>query len=149
MIVRDAGGDIASAVSTSGWGFKWPDRVGDSPIVGAGNYADNRSGAAAYFAYVNDHGGVNGRKIQYQYLDDGYDPTQTVQLTRQLVQQDNVLAIFNTIGTDNALAVRPFLNQLNVPMLFAGTGVAALVLLGVVGIGNARRRRAAGGLRQG
>jgi len=81
-------------------------------------------GAAAYFAYVNDRGGVNGRKIQYEYLDDGYNPTQTVQLTRQLVQQDNVFAIFNTIGTDNALAVRPFLNQLNVPMLFAGTGAS-------------------------
>jgi branched-chain amino acid transport system substrate-binding protein len=81
-------------------------------------------GAAAYFAYVNDRGGVNGRKIQYEYLDDGYNPTQTVQLTRQLVQQDNVLAVFNTIGTDNALAVRPFLNQLNVPMLFAGTGAS-------------------------
>ena len=47
VIVRDAAGDIASAVSTSGWGFKWPGRVGDSPIVGAGNYADNRYGAAA------------------------------------------------------------------------------------------------------
>ncbi len=47
VIVRDARGDIASAVSTSGWGFKWPGRVGDSPIVGAGNYADNRFGAAA------------------------------------------------------------------------------------------------------
>jgi isoaspartyl peptidase/L-asparaginase-like protein (Ntn-hydrolase superfamily) len=47
VIVRDARGDIASAVSTSGWGFKWPGRVGDSPIIGAGNYADNRSGAAA------------------------------------------------------------------------------------------------------
>ena len=47
MIVRDAAGDIASAVSTSGWGFKWPGRVGDSPIIGAGNYADNRYGAAA------------------------------------------------------------------------------------------------------
>jgi branched-chain amino acid transport system substrate-binding protein len=82
-------------------------------------------GAAAYFAYVNDRGGVNGRKIDYEYLDDGYDPTKTVQLTRQLVQQDNVLAIFNTIGTDNALAVRPFLNQLQVPMLFAGTGASA------------------------
>jgi branched-chain amino acid transport system substrate-binding protein len=81
-------------------------------------------GAAAYFAFVNDHGGVNGRKIQYEYLDDGYNPTQTVQLTRQLVQQDDVLAIFNTIGTDNALSVRPFLNQLNVPMLFAGTGAS-------------------------
>jgi isoaspartyl peptidase/L-asparaginase-like protein (Ntn-hydrolase superfamily) len=47
VIIRDAAGDIASAVSTSGWGFKWPGRVGDSPIVGAGNYADNRYGAAA------------------------------------------------------------------------------------------------------
>jgi beta-aspartyl-peptidase (threonine type) len=47
VIVRDAAGDIASAVSTSGWGFKWPGRVGDSPLIGAGNYADNRYGAAA------------------------------------------------------------------------------------------------------
>jgi beta-aspartyl-peptidase (threonine type) len=47
VIVRDAAGDIASAVSTSGWGFKWPGRVGDSPIIGSGNYADNRFGAAA------------------------------------------------------------------------------------------------------
>jgi len=47
VIVRDASGDIACAVSTSGWGFKWPGRVGDSPIVGAGNYAHNRYGAAA------------------------------------------------------------------------------------------------------
>jgi beta-aspartyl-peptidase (threonine type) len=47
VIVRDAAGDLACAVSTSGWGFKWPGRVGDSPIVGAGNYADNRFGAAA------------------------------------------------------------------------------------------------------
>lgn len=47
VIVRDAAGDIACAVSTSGWGFKWPGRVGDSPIIGAGNYADNRYGAAA------------------------------------------------------------------------------------------------------
>jgi L-asparaginase / beta-aspartyl-peptidase len=47
VIVRDAAGDIASTVSTSGWGFKWPGRVGDSPIIGAGNYADNRYGAAA------------------------------------------------------------------------------------------------------
>jgi beta-aspartyl-peptidase (threonine type) len=47
VIVRDTAGDLASAVSTSGWGFKWPGRVGDTPIVGAGNYADNRYGAAA------------------------------------------------------------------------------------------------------
>jgi len=47
VIVRDLDGNIACAVSTSGWGFKWPGRLGDSPIIGAGNYADNRFGAAA------------------------------------------------------------------------------------------------------
>jgi L-asparaginase / beta-aspartyl-peptidase len=47
VIVRDANGDIVTAVSTSGWGFKWPGRLGDSPIIGAGNYADNRYGGAA------------------------------------------------------------------------------------------------------
>ncbi|ACZ39899.1 N(4)-(beta-N-acetylglucosaminyl)-L-asparaginase [Sphaerobacter thermophilus] len=47
VIVRDTQGNIASAVSTSGWGFKWPGRLGDSPIIGAGNYADSRFGAAA------------------------------------------------------------------------------------------------------
>lgn len=47
VIVRDAQGHIACAVSTSGWGFKWPGRLGDSPVIGAGNYADSRFGAAA------------------------------------------------------------------------------------------------------
>jgi beta-aspartyl-peptidase (threonine type) len=47
VIVRDGHGDIACAVTTSGWGYKWPGRLGDSPIIGAGNYADNRFGAAA------------------------------------------------------------------------------------------------------
>ena len=47
VIARDADGNIACAVSTSGWGFKWPGRLGDSPIIGAGNYADNRFGSAA------------------------------------------------------------------------------------------------------
>ena len=99
---------------------------GTVPLTGpAAAFGVVGPGAAAYFAYVNDHGGVNGRKIIYKYYDDGYDPAQTVQLTRQLVQQDNVLAVFNTIGTPNALAVQPLLNQLKVPGLFAGTGASA------------------------
>lgn len=85
-------------------------------------YAPIARGAEAYFNYVNDHGGVNGRKIKYEYLDDGYDPARTVQATRQLVQQDGVFAIFNTIGTEHSLAIRPFLNQLKVPELFVGSG---------------------------
>jgi branched-chain amino acid transport system substrate-binding protein len=99
---------------------------GTVPLTGpAAAFGVVGPGAAAYFAYVNDHGGVNGRTITYKYYDDGYDPAQTVQLTRQLVQQDNVLAVFNTIGTPNALAVQPLLNQLKVPGLFAGTGATS------------------------
>ena len=68
-------------------------------------------GAKAYFDYVNAQGGVNGRKIEYRYYDDGYDPVQTVQLTRKLVEQDKVFAIFNSVGTANNAAIQPYLNQ--------------------------------------
>lgn len=83
-------------------------------------------GADAYFKYVNDHGGVFGRKIEYRYLDDGYDPAQTVQQTRRLVEQDKVFAIFNQVGTEHTLATRPYLNQLGVPQLFAGSGARTI-----------------------
>lgn len=89
-------------------------------------YAPVAKGATAYFAYVNAHGGVNGRKIDYKVVDDAYDPSQTVQATRQLVQQDGVFAIFNSIGTEHMIAVRPFLNQAKVPQLFVGTGARAI-----------------------
>ena len=79
-------------------------------------------GADAYFKYVNDHGGVYGRKIEYRYLDDAYDPSQTVQQVRRLVEQDKVFAIFNQVGTEQVLASRPYLNQRQVPQLFAGSG---------------------------
>jgi branched-chain amino acid transport system substrate-binding protein len=85
-------------------------------------YAVVAYGADAYFKYVNDHGGVYGRKIEYRYLDDAYDPAQTVQQTRRLVEQDKVFAIFNQVGTEQTLAVRPYLNQQGVPQLFAGSG---------------------------
>jgi branched-chain amino acid transport system substrate-binding protein len=83
-------------------------------------------GAKAYFEYVNDKGGVNGRQIDYRYLDDGYDPSKTVLLTRQLVQQDKVFAIFNSVGTDNNIAIRTFLNESKVPQLFVGDGSSEL-----------------------
>jgi branched-chain amino acid transport system substrate-binding protein len=80
--------------------------------------------ANAYFKYVNSHGGVFGRKIKYLYRDDGYDPSRTLNETRRLVEQDKVFAIFNTVGTEHALAIRPYLNALQVPEVFAGTGAA-------------------------
>ena len=88
-------------------------------------------GANAYFKYVNAKGGVLGRQITFKYLDDTYNPVQTVQLTRQLVEQDNVFAIFNSIGTEHNLAVRDYLNAKKVPQLFAASGSTALGAEGV------------------
>jgi branched-chain amino acid transport system substrate-binding protein len=80
--------------------------------------------ANAYFKYVNAHGGVHGRKIKYLYRDDGYDPSRTLELTRELVEQNKVFAIFNTIGTEHTIAIRGYLNAVKVPEVFAGTGAA-------------------------
>jgi branched-chain amino acid transport system substrate-binding protein len=96
---------------------------GTAPLTGPETaYAPVARGAQAYFAYVNAHGGVFQRKITYKVLDDGYDPSRTVQATRHFVQQDQVFAIFNSIGTEHVLAVRPYLNQVGVPQLFVGSG---------------------------
>src|SRR5205809_5225088 len=100
---------------------------GTVPITGpAALFGSVGRGADAYFKYVDAHGGVNGRKVKYVYLDDGYDPAKTVQLTRQLVEQNHVFAVFSTIGTDNTIATTDYLNAGKVPQLFAGTGAARL-----------------------
>jgi len=80
------------------------------------------AGAKAYFDYVNAKGGVHGRTISYRYYDDAYNPAQTVQMTRRLVEQDKVFAVFNSVGTANNLAIREYLNAQKVPQLFAGDG---------------------------
>lgn len=96
---------------------------GTAPLSGeASSAAAVARGADAYFKYVNDRGGVNGRKIEYKIVDDAYDPARTVQAVRQLVQQDRVFAIFNSLGTSNNLAIRDFLNQSSVPQLFVASG---------------------------
>jgi branched-chain amino acid transport system substrate-binding protein len=91
-------------------------------------YAAVARGANAYFQYMNDHGGVRKRKIRYLYFDDAYNPSETVLKTRQLVEDEKVFAIFNSVGTEHALAVRPYLNQVGVPQLFVGSGLSALAL---------------------
>ena len=96
---------------------------GTVPLSGiAASYASVGRGAEAYFKYVNARGGVNGRKITYKYVDDQYNPAQTVQATRELVQQERVFAIFNSLGTEHNLAVRSYLNATKVPQLFVGSG---------------------------
>src|SRR6266513_1563546 len=98
---------------------------GTTPLTGpASAYAAIAKGADAYFKYVNAHGGVNGRKIKYDYVDDAYDPSQTIQKTRDLVQNQKVFAIYNTLGTETNLAIRSYLNQLKVPHLFVASGAS-------------------------
>jgi branched-chain amino acid transport system substrate-binding protein len=77
---------------------------------------------AAYFAKVNDEGGVNGRKIDFISLDDGYSPPRTVEQVRKLVEQDQVLLIFQSLGTPTNTAVHQYLNAKQVPQLFVATG---------------------------
>ena len=79
---------------------------GTAPITGpAALFGSVANGADAYFKYVNDRR-VNGRKVHYLYRDDAYDPSKTVQLTRELVEQDHVFAIFNAVGTRTIVAIR-------------------------------------------
>src|SRR5689334_1264822 len=94
------------------------------PLTGpaAPGYREIAPAANAYFQYVNAHGGVNGRKIKYTYLDDGYDPSKTVSVVHQLVLQDNVFGIFNGLGTPTHLAVVKYLNATKVPDLFIASG---------------------------
>src|SRR6266567_4875947 len=94
------------------------------PLTGpaAPGYSEIAPASAAYFAYVNANGGVYGRKIVYKYLDDGYNPTTTSQVVRQLVLQDNAYAIFNGLGTPTHLAVLSFLNSQKIPDVFVASG---------------------------
>jgi branched-chain amino acid transport system substrate-binding protein len=96
---------------------------GTVPLTGvASAYKTVGLGASYYFKYVNAHGGVNHRKIRYIVKDDAYDPQQTMSKTRELVEQDDVFAIFNSLGTEHNLTTRPYLNAVGVPQLFVGSG---------------------------
>jgi len=78
----------------------------------------------AYWKSVNEAGGVNGRKINFISYDDGYSPPKTVELVRQLVEQDKVLCTFNTLGTPTNTAIHKYMNAKKVPMLFVATGAS-------------------------
>lgn len=77
---------------------------------------------AAWFEKVNADGGVNGRKIKFISLDDGYSPPKTVEQARKLVEQEEVLALFNPLGTPPNSAIHKYMNQRKVPQLFVATG---------------------------
>jgi branched-chain amino acid transport system substrate-binding protein len=77
---------------------------------------------AAYFQMINEQGGINGRKIKLISLDDGYSPPKTVEQVRRLIEQDEVLLLFQTLGTAANSAIHKYMNSKKVPHLFLATG---------------------------
>ena len=94
-----------------------------SPYSGpASAYSVIAKAQLAYFKMINDQGGINGRKINLISIDDAYSPAKTVEQTRKLVEQEEVAAILNPLGTPTGLSVRKYLNDKKVPQLFVGAG---------------------------
>jgi branched-chain amino acid transport system substrate-binding protein len=90
----------------------------------ASAYASIGKTQAAYFNMINEQGGVNGRKINLIQYDDGYSPPKAVEQVRKLVESDEVLFMFQMIGTPSNAAVQKYLNTKKVPQLFAATGAS-------------------------
>jgi len=80
--------------------------------------------AGAYFEKINAEGGINGRKINFISLDDGYNPAKMVEQARKLVEQDEVLLLFAPVGTPNNIAIHKYMNSKKVPQLFVNSGAA-------------------------
>ena len=94
------------------------------PLTGpaAPGYSEIAPASNAYFVYLNQHGGVFGRKILYEYLDDGYNPTNTASQTRKLILDTKVFAMFSALGTPTHLAVIDYINSEKVPDVFVSSG---------------------------
>ena len=91
------------------------------PVSAYGTYGKAQ---VAFFRMVNEHGGINGRKITLLSLDDGYSPPRTVEQIRKLVEQEQVLMIFSSFGTPTNTAIVKYLNAKKVPQLFVTSGAA-------------------------
>ena len=88
----------------------------------ASAYATCGKTLEAYWKWVNANGGVGGRQIKFLTLDDGYNPARSVELTRKLVEQEEVLCMFASLGSSQNIAVQKYLNAKKVPQLFVGAG---------------------------
>ncbi|HEX6030844.1 MAG TPA: ABC transporter substrate-binding protein [Tepidiformaceae bacterium] len=126
-------GGGTTATAPSGGEKKYDPGVTDTTITLGGSYPYSGNASAygtigkvieAYFKKVNEEGGINGRKIEFKTLDDGYSPDRTVQNTRQLIEQDKVFAIFNTLGTPPNSAIYEYMNQVKVPQIYVATGAS-------------------------
>ena len=90
----------------------------------ASSYAAIARTIDAYFKAVNEAGGIGGRKIKFISLDDGYSPPKTVEVVRQLVEQEKIFALFQPLGTPCNTAIHKYMNQRKVPQLFVATGAS-------------------------
>ncbi len=101
-------------------------RIGNTnPYSGpASAYGTIGKSITAYFKMVNDQGGINGRKINFISYDDAYSPPKTVEMVRKLVEQDNVLFVFQTLGTPSNTAIHKYMNMKKVPQLHVATGAS-------------------------
>ena len=98
---------------------------GSYPFSGpASAYRSIAEGAKAYFDLVNAEGGVDGRKIKFITLDDAYEPPKAVENARRLIEQEQVFALFNTLGTPNNVAIWDYVNEKKVPHLYVATGAS-------------------------
>ena len=104
---------------------------GTFPLTGpAAAYAPIGSGIKTYFSFINSRKGpdkkrgIYGRQVDFKIYDDGYNPANTVQLTRKLVEEDKVFAVVGQLGTEPVLAARPYLNQAKVPQTLVSTGAS-------------------------
>ena len=99
-------------------------KVGNTmPYSGpASAYGTIGKAAGAYFKKINEEGGINGRKINFVTEDDSYSPPKAVEMVRKLVEQDQVLLVFNPLGTPSNTAIQKYLNEQKVPQLFVATG---------------------------
>src|SRR6188508_775952 len=88
----------------------------------ASAYATIGKTEAAYFNKINAEGGINGRKINFISYDDGYSPPKSVEQARKLVESDEVLFLFNVLGTPPNSAIHKYMNSKKVPQLFVATG---------------------------
>ena len=131
-----AGASVAAVLSANRTAFaqkKYEDGVSDTEIkIGNTNpYSGPASAYAAigktidtYFKSVNESGGINGRKVKFISMDDGYVPSKTVEVVREMVESDKIFALFQSLGTPCNTAIHKYMNQKKVPQLYVATGAS-------------------------
>jgi branched-chain amino acid transport system substrate-binding protein len=122
----------AASLSVAAWAQKKYDPGADDKEIKVGNlnpysgpasaYGAIGKAIGAYFDKVNAEGGINGRKVKYISLDDGYNPARSVEQARKLVEEEEVLVLFQPLGTPSNSAIHKYMNGKKVPQLFVATG---------------------------